>query len=267
MNPAEFSSYIVSSTIISTEYSNDYLLKALKNITIECIKNYIINIFKNTALTSFIYGNIKMEDATDLFHQFNNLYLNCNNALPIIKSLNSTTINHPNNNEKQNSISYYYPIGTFNPINYILLTMTVYILNQPFFNELRTKSQLGYLVSMNIYSIRDYYYITQKIQSGKDVIFVENKINEFNKTILSIIKNCHFETFIETIKHELEERDICISDKYYKFLPEISFKKYFFNRNKILLDKLKTVTKKDLINFIKNYIINGNKLIYIIKGN
>lgn len=269
MNPAEYSSYIVSSSTITTEYTIDQILESLKKLSHDNIKKYIINLFNidKSALTSFIYGNINVDDAINIFSQFNKLYFNCNNILPTIKPLTSITINHPNNSEKQNCISYYYPIGTFNPINYILLSLSVYILNQPFFNDLRTKNQLGYLVSMNIYSIRDYYYIVQKIQSGKEILFVQNKINDFNKNILSIVKKCNFDTFKDTIKHELEERDICISDKFYKFLPEISFRKYLFNRNKILLDKLKTITKKDLIHFIKNYIINANKSICIIKGN
>ena len=63
------------------------------------------------------------------------------------------------------------------------IKLAIKILSQPFFDNLRTKNQLGYIVKFSFAIFHDSYYICEKIQSSKPTDFVKNKINEFNVTL------------------------------------------------------------------------------------
>jgi len=148
-----------------------------------------------------------------------------------------------------------------------LLGLAINILSQPFFDELRTKNQLGYLVRMGQTNVRDEHYIIQKIQSEKPIEIVEEKINTFNKNITKILESADFDKFMETLKAQLKESDYSLDEKFLRYYPEISLRQYLFNRNDILLENLDKVTKEDLIKFVKKFINSENKIKIIVSGN
>ena len=130
------------------------------------VKKFYKKLFENVMLTTLVYGNINSSDAlfedlvkfTKLFKYANQttcispmlsanpFWLCDDNICPI----NNKTIilNHPNKEQTTNSIMFYYNIGKFTPKLYMLSSMMIDILHDSFFDELRTKQQLGYLVKM-----------------------------------------------------------------------------------------------------------------------
>ena len=104
-----------------------------------------------------------------------------------INKLENFELVHPNIQEKSNCVCYFYPIGPFIPREYILLSLTANILRQSFFDNLRTKNQLGYLVSMGSTNIRNYNFIVQKIQSDKPIEFIEEKKKTKKKLKMNIL--------------------------------------------------------------------------------
>jgi insulysin len=266
-NSWEYVSYKIKNYSLKTEFDYLELIKEIKNINYNTIKDYLSNIVQKSSLTSLVYGNIKSNNVKNLFVIFNDLYLNNITPLPKINELEDFELVHPNIKEKANCVSYLYPIGTFIPREYILLSLTANILRQSFFDILRTKNQLGYLVSMGSTNIRNFNFIIQKIQSDKPVDFIEEKIGEFNKTIRKQIQEAEFEKFVATLKNELEEPEYSLEEKIDKYLPEISLREYLFNRNELLLDQLKKITRQDLLDFVDRNINEQNRKRFIINGN
>jgi len=268
-NPWEYNNYIFNLKSINNYYSNKNLLNAIDNITYNDIKNYILNIFKfDYDVLLFICGNINVNNTNLIINNlniFNNISLNINDKF--IKLKNNIIIKHPNIKEKSNCITYYYYIGTFLPYNYLLIQLILLILNNLFFNELRTKAQLGYLVSMNYVQLNNHYYIYQKVQSNKNIKIIKEKIKEFNKNIINIINNSDFDTFIKSVRNKLLNIPTNTTDLFYKYEFEIKYQYYLFNRDDLLLNKLNFITKKDIILFIKKYINKNNRIKLIIKGN
>lgn len=267
LNPWEYSKYIINAKTYNTQYSYNKLKSNIKLINLQSIKLFLKNILKNTVLTSFVYGNIKFKNVINLFSKMNKLFANRILNLPKIKLLKDMIIKHPNSEEKSNCITYFYPIGNFNPESHIYVLLTINILGHLFFDELRTKNQLGYLVTMNQYRIQNYYYIIQKIQSDKDIKIIEKNINNFNKMIPNIIQNINFKQYIDTLNNQLIENDYSMIEKIFKYLPEIILQQYLFNKNDILIQQLKKVTHKNLIIFVNNIINNHNIIKLIIIGN
>jgi insulysin len=266
LNPWEYSNYITQNQIVSN-FSIKTLIHELNLLDADLIKKYLSQLIKNSALTTFVYGNIKSAKIIGLFDNFNEYFKNQNYPLPKINILKEISLQHPNKQEKSNCISFYYPIGKFMPKEFNLSSLLINILAQPFFDKLRTQNQLGYLVKMNKYVIKDEYYIIQKIQSEKSINIVETNINDFNKNIMKLIKKIDFVKFKNTLGNQLSEADNSLDEKFMHYYPEISLRQYLFNRNKILFNQVKNITKDDLINFIKTYINKENCIKIIINGN
>ena len=267
LNSWEYLSYKIRTKTFTTEFASDELNNELKKIDYEIIRNYLSDIIKNSSLTSLVYGNIEATDISNISSDFNKLYLNNSIQLPKINELTDFEITHPNIKETANCICYFYPVGSFVPREFVLLNLAINILGQLFFDNLRTKNQLGYLVSMNYLNIRDLHFIIQKIQSDKSIEFIEDKIEEFNKKINKQIADADFEKFVSTLKNQLLEPEYSLEEKIAKYLPEISLRQYLFNRNELLLDQLNKVTQQDLLEFVNKFINSKNRKRFIIKGN
>ncbi len=267
LNSWEYLSYLLRTQTVNTEYMNDDLDKQLKKIDYDTIKNYLVDIIKNSSLTSLVYGNIEPSNATIMLQSFNKFNFNNSFPLPNINELENFDLNHPNTKEKSNCVCYFYPIGSFVPREFVLMNLAINILGQSFFDDLRTKNQLGYLVSMNYLNIRDQHYIIQKIQSEKPIEFIEDKMKSFNSTIKKQLMDADFKKFIATLENQLSEPDYSLEEKVSRYLPEISLRQYLFNRNELLLDQLKKISRDDLVEFVENFIKLENRKRFIIKGN
>lgn len=266
-NPWEYNDYIFNYNINTCEYNNNLLLKNISKINYDNIIKYIIDldILNTSIITSFLYGNIKNKynNLLNIFH--NN---KSNNIIYYdIVLFDDIIINHPNKNEKSNCFTNYYKIGTFVPLKYLLLNLTINILNEWFYDELRTQYQLGYLVSMHFIKNKDYYFIIQKIQSSKPIDFIESKIEKFNNNILNKIEKLDITNYIISLKNNLLEKYYSMNQKINIFINEINNEKYFFNRKDILLQYIDKINKNNLIEFIKLYIINNKSIKIKINGN
>jgi len=267
LNPWEYSTYIVRKYQISTEYHSNEIIKELELINYDIIKDYLAKLLDDSALTSFVYGNIESNKISKIFNKFSKLFKNSSYSLPQINMLEDIIIPHPNIQEKSNCITIYYTIGKFIPKEFNLSSLAINILSQQFFNELRTKNQLGYLVRMGQTSIRDEQFIIQKIQSEKSIEFVESKIKSFNANLIKLIESVDFDKFVNTLESQLKEADYSLDEKFMRYYPEISLRQYLFNRNDILLDQLCKLTITDLVKFIKKFINSDNITKIIINGN
>ena len=280
-SPIEYNNLLISYNIYSTNYTKKKLLKYLKNIIHDIknniihnirnnIKNFMKNLLNNTSITSFIYGDINKNDVNNLFDKLNVNFKIPHVPYPVLYSLCNNIIKHPNKNESSNLVSFYYNIGSFKPLDYLLMKLVINIYSEIFFDELRTKKQLGYLVSMNYELFRDHYYIYQKIQSTKPLNYIIKQINNFNKNIIKDVKSnfkkYNLDIFISSLKKEISEPANNLNEQYSKYLNEIITRNYLFNRKEILFNYIKLINPDKLKLFIMKYIYN-KKIIRIIKGN
>jgi insulysin len=255
LNPSEYSSYIVRTKIYSTEYDKDILLENLNTISYDMIVNFMKGILNNTSLTTFVYGNIKKDR---LFNKFKKLFKTKLDDLPKTNKIENIIIKHPNPNEKSKCVTYYYHVGEFSYKKYIILLLVANMLGTEFFEELRTKEQLGYLVNMSQINIRNQYYIVQRIQSEKSIDIIQSKIEQFNNSINDIIEKSNFNQFIETLYNIINEKDKSLDDRISRYLPEIIIREFIFNRNERLLQYIKKIKKEQLLTFVNKYLTSDN---------
>jgi len=271
LNSWDLTNIIISNNIYPTSYDVNLLLKTLKTINYDIIKTYITNFLNNINVNYFFYGNIYKNDVLDILNDYKTLFNNKKYKLLKFNKINNILIKHPNINEKLNCISYYYYVNTntkyFSPYYYIIINLFILIFNQLFFDELRTKYQLGYLVNMTFINYRYDCYIIEKVQSLKDIKIVKSYLNDFNNQLLNNLNENNFNDAKITFKNILLEEDNSLSDMYMLYANEIINQYFIFNRKEILLNELINININDIIKFINNTINNNNIKKIIIKGN
>jgi insulysin len=271
LNPSNYSINKIKSIIYDTEYPVEQLISVTETINFNQIKEYIKTILDDSTMTSLVYGNIDKKNATNLLKSYDKFFNSSSLTIPIVHDLQEINIKHPNPDEKSNCVTLYNFMGKLNitneqdAIKIILGIIGTRILSQTFFDELRTKKQLGYLVNMNITSNRNKYYITQKVQSDKSIDQIIESIHDFNKNVKKYLIESEFDNYVKSIKKELLEPEYSLGDKINKYLPEITSHEYVFNRNKILSEQIDKITKDDVVSYFNELLLKPIKI--IINGN
>ena len=253
LNSWDFCDYIFNNSYQNSYYYLD-LLKKIEEIDIKQIKNYITNLFNDTARNIFVYGNIKN------LPNFNKLNIkNQSYTFPKILIKKNIIINNPNIDETTNCVKISYFTGKFDPLINLHLLFIRSITQNIFFEDLRTTKKLGYLVTMYSSIIGKEYYIYQKIQSEFSCDEIIENIKIFNNNLIDIIKKEDLNKWKKTIDNYLNEKEVNINELYNKYYNEISKKTYLFDRNKIMLKYINNISINSLIDFINEYIINNKK--------
>jgi secreted Zn-dependent insulinase-like peptidase len=203
---------------------------------------------------------------------YNNKYfIESSLIIPISNEIPEININHPNSDEKSNCVTLFYYMGELNIKNNLDATKNILgilgtrILSQTFFDDLRTRKQLGYLVNMGMAVYRNKYYVTQKIQSDKSIETILENIYDFNSKVNNYLNESEFDNYVKSIKKELLEPDYSLSNKINKYLPEITSHEYIFDRHLILSKQIDKVSKEEVISYFKQLLLKPIKV--IINGN
>jgi secreted Zn-dependent insulinase-like peptidase len=262
MSPWEYVEYIVGLEKYKYNYNNMDMLQMLDKILAHNYINLITKRMKRlvemTCLSrvTILYGNIKEFDLIDTSEPIE--------PLPIPRQINDITIKHPNKNEKNILVMYTIPCGPFTPKNAAMYIILATLLEQPTYDELRTKGQLGYLVKSLLSYDNSIYSINIKVQSGLDIKIVENKMSvyiEWFKTYL--YETDSFNTIKESVKGNLLSQPSNMNDLMNQYIGEIENQTYIFNKRELIASEINDISKKDII-ILYNKIILNKKIIKIM---
>ena len=146
------------------------------------------------------------------------------------------------------------------------------IISENIYSELRTKEQLGYIVTSKIEIIGQVnnlsYYIKLVIQTGsKKSDFIINKINSFilsfNKYLLSLSDKI-FDEFINGKKEQYIYFNNDIDDISEEYFNQIILNYKNFDYNEKLVDGYEMLNKKNIIDFYTNKFIKNKTGYYVI---
>ena len=246
-----------------------------------------IDILNTNNILVYAEGNIKEETVNDLLKllkeefifedkKYDNLaHLNIDKITSSIKQ----EIENENKKETNNCILVNYFLSNLYKTpnwmeEYANLLIFNLLVSKEFFNNLRTKEQLGYIVksSNGIFGYLDKQYLNYNflVQSNiKDVDYLEERIAKFVKDeIQNIIKNLS-DTDLEEMKESTRElllkpfNNLAISVSFY--YDKIANKNFMYNFNKIIASKIYDINNKSLEELYTKYFKNNNSVIIKIK--
>lgn len=122
-------------------------------------------------------------------------------------------------------------------------------LSEPFFNELRTQKQLGYVVMSRPCNTRDVLGAQFMVQSPKrSCEYIVECVNDFLVGMKEKVMNLSeedFEVQKQAVLVKLAEKDINLSKETYRHWGEISTHKYNFERQDKEIEILSEISLKD----------------------
>jgi len=272
-NPWGYSNYLEQLSMIKNLFTIEDALGYLNSLDAKSffkkINETLNRVLFESKFTILTYGNVEF---SELFEKGNKLIIDFpsfekpRNVINMLKDIDSI---HPNPDEKDNYVQFSHYIGTFQPKSALLLLVLTISLSQKFYDELRTKQQFGYLVSShkNMYQ-NEFNYFKQQIQSSKSIDEIEQAILKFNNEFLSTVTEEDFKKYVESAKNLLEERDNSTIELVGRYLDEIYYNKFTFERRILLLQHINKITFGDYKKFYTDKILKGDtKKMYIRSQN
>jgi insulysin len=278
--------YFISS-FDETEFSIDEKIQELQFISYDDVSSFITKLKKDMKpkINIYIQGNIEKDDALLIGKKFTKLFdktetkYKCINTIRELENKKIVIINE-NKDDINYDVLYCCPICHMNyqHSNWDKILCCIDILfdfvNEKFFNTLRTKKQLGYIVKCQKitlgnkqYPFKMFGFLVQSPNTPCDEII--NHINDFILSCYEDIKLLTEKTIFENKNGKIKtlDSDFNTNTNEIEFFSNIIMKQIKnFNMKEILINTYKNLTKEDILTFYEKYILSTvkNNLAYII---
>ncbi|CDW84143.1 insulin-degrading enzyme [Stylonychia lemnae] len=251
------------------------LLKALKEeLDFETFVNMKNQWLRNLRIEWFVTGHITQKDAMQIVHdseaaikhrkitqeeiQEQRLIKLPYNYLAEYEELNADT-------ENPNSAAlaiYQYELKT--PLKQAINSVLFQLLKEPFFNQLRTQQQLGYIVQCAPMITRKVIHGKFLVQSSvKDPDYLILKMNEFllniRDNVIPTLTDEQIETSKKAIINSLQQKDLNLGQEAGRYWDEILTGDYEFSSREIKIEALRQVQKQDVIEYFNELFFNNPK--------
>ncbi|KAK4687449.1 hypothetical protein P7C73_g2681, partial [Tremellales sp. Uapishka_1] len=164
----------------------------------------------------------------------------------------------PNKLEPNSAIVYYLHVGdNVDPILRARLEVLGQIVSEPAFNVLRTKEQLGYIVYSQAIGMPGSCGLRVIVQSERDPVYVETRIEAFLDSVKEIIENMSEEEFgknKQSLISKKEEKPKNLGDETRRYWGRISDRYYEFDKRQREVANLKNTTKAEVLDLYMSFI-------------
>ena len=246
--------------------------EAGKNINLNDLILYKNSIFKNSKIKWLVQGNISKNDVIEIVEETNKILGiktekektgKFNKIRPIILKKNHNYIyrtKSPNPGEKSSSLLSLYQTDLLNykEIQYMKILET--FLKGKFYDQLRTKETLGYIVTLLTIEALGYFAFVNVIQSNsKTPEFCAERVRNFYKESYQKIKNISEEEFkllVNTRIKLITKSDDNLNESFMRNWEEINKGTYNFDIKEKGKENLDKCNKDEFIKFYEKYFIN-----------
>lgn len=149
------------------------------------------------------------------------------------------------------------------------MALTSQICGQKFFDDLRTKQQLGYIVH-SAGSVQERRAgLLFLVQSEAPTTEVKDRmfefINKLDVTIDAITKE-ELGEYIAAVVTDLKEKPKNQGEEFQRHWVEIEKRRFDFNRKDRLIPAVEAICKEELVNYIRQHVMEAPKVVAIVTG-
>ena len=243
-----------------------------KSISMEDLILYKNSLFKNCKMKWLAQGNITKEDVLEIVEETNKiLEIDMNKekfgkfdiCRPVVINKNNNyifRIKSPNPGEKSSSLISLYQTDLLNDKEFQYLKIMESFLKDKFYDQLRTKETLGYVVTLLSTESYGYYCIGNIVQSNsKTPEFCASRVRNFYKESYQKVKDISEEEFKMHVNAQLAivtKKDDNLSGVFMRNWNVINDNTYKFDKREKAKENLEKLTKEEFIKFYEKYFIN-----------
>ncbi|KAG0487975.1 hypothetical protein HPP92_006786 [Vanilla planifolia] len=272
IKPLNHSSYLRLQVLREKFWDADEKLICLVNTSLSDLEAFIPELLSELHVEGLCHGNLSEEEARKILNIFRNTFPV--NPLPLGLRHQDRVLCLPsgarlvrsmpvkNALEVNSVVELYFQIEQDSGLNSNKLRAIVdlfsNIIEEPCFDQLRTKEQLGYIVECGprmTYRVLGYCF---SVQSSKyNPCYLHTRINDFVCSLQQLLETLDDETF-ENHKNCLIaaklEKDPSLSYETGRYWTQIVDGRYLFGMPKLEAEELKTITKVDVMDWYKTYL-------------
>ncbi|KAJ2007901.1 metalloprotease [Coemansia thaxteri] len=251
-------------------------LSAFSLVTKQRLQKFIDSLFEQTRIQMIVTGNFGEQDALDMADMVIEV-LGCQ-PLPDYARQWSRGLLHnagcfmhyatmPEDGNLNSSVDVSIYTGlTQNDRERVVLDLTSLIIQEPFFDQLRTKEQLGYITYSSDRKYSDgYMALRLLVQSEANPAYVSQRIGhfmrEFRKRLVDMAQD-EFDRYVNSLKVRREEKLKNLYAETGRYWTHVSSGYYQFDKIDRDLANLAVVGKGDIIAFWDKYVNPETALSY-----
>ncbi|KAK2652999.1 hypothetical protein Ddye_012855 [Dipteronia dyeriana] len=272
MKPLSHSSYVRLQVLCQSFYNVDEKLCLLNDISLTDLKAFIPELRSQLYIEGLCHGNLLEEEALQISKIFKNNF--SVQPLPAEMRHQESVICLPsganllrnvrvkNECETNSVVELYFQIEQEKEKGLTKMKAIIdlfdEIVEEPCFNQLRTKEQLGYVVESSPRITYRVFGFCFCVQSSKyDPIYLQDRIDNFISGLDELLEGLDdesFENYRSGLMAKLIEKDPSLLYETNRFWNQITDKRYMFDQSQKEVEDLKSLKKSDIINWYKTYL-------------
>ncbi|KEH34462.1 insulin-degrading enzyme [Medicago truncatula] len=272
MKPLSHSSYLRLQVLCESFYDVDEKLQYLNDLLLDDLKAFIPELRSQLYIEGLCHGNLSEEEAVNISNIFKTnfpvkpLPIKSRHAERVICFPSNANlvrdINVKNKLEKNSVIELYFQIeedlGLGSTKLKALIDLFDEIVEEPLFNQLRTKEQLGYVVECSprvTYRVFGFCFCIQSAEYNP--VYLQGRVESFInglEELLDGLDDDSFENYKSGLMGKLLEKDPSLTYESNRLWNQIVDKRYIFDISKKEAEELKNISKNDVIEWYKTYL-------------
>jgi len=266
------STYLRLQVLRESFWDADDKLACLANLTIADLKAFIPNLLSQLHIEGLCHGNLSEEEAVNISNIFTDIFpvqplpVELRHQVCVLQIPSGAnflrSVRVKNELEVNSVVELYFQIEQDTGIEATRLSAITdlfsNIVEEPCFNQLWTKEQLGYIVESGprmTYRVLGFCFRVQSSEYGPPHLHsrIENFVSDIRQ-LLDELDDESFENHRTGLIAEKLEKDPSLSYETGHYWSQITDKRYLFDMSKLEAEELKTIQKTDVINWYNTYL-------------
>ncbi|XP_010457845.1 PREDICTED: nardilysin-like isoform X1 [Camelina sativa] len=270
MKPLNHSTYLRLQLLCKRIYDSDEKLSVLNDLSLDDLNSFIPELRSQIFMEALCHGNLSEDEAVNISNIFKKsltvepLPSKCRHGEQITRFPVSAKlvrdVSVKNKSETNSVVELYYQIEPEEAQSTrmkAMLDLFNEIIEEPLFNQLRTKEQLGYVVQCAprlTYRVHGFCFSVQSSKYGP--VHLLGRVDNFIKEIEGLLEQLDeesFEDYRSGVIARLLEKDPSLLSETNELWSQIVDKRYMFDFSHKVAEELRNIQKKDVIKWYKTY--------------
>ncbi|PPD68030.1 hypothetical protein GOBAR_DD35091 [Gossypium barbadense] len=272
MKPLSHSSYLRLQILCKSFYDVDEKLSSLNDISLSDLRAFIPELRSQIYIEGLFHGNLLEKEVVDISNIFKSNF--SVQPMPVTMRHREQVICFPsganfvrdvsvkNKSETNSVLELYFQIEPEGEVEAVKLKALIdlfdEIVEEPLFNQLRTKEQLGYVVECSPRVTYRVYGFCFCIQSSKySPVYLQERTDNFINSLADLLAGLDdesFESYRSGLTAKLLEKDPSLLYETNRLWNQIVDNRYMFDLSKAEAEELRSIQKADIVNWYKTYL-------------
>ena len=247
------------------KYTWEDALPIAESASLNSIKDYSKSLYERTYAEAMIYGDFEKTDAEKTAHLFRKktktkgVHRREAFDLKYLKLDKPESIQYTDNLLVNNSCFFrQYVLGKDSPQTRAVSKIISKALQQPFYTEMRTNQQLGYIVWSYTNNLDETHYLNFLIQSGEySADELNRRADDFitpSSEIINTMDPEKFQQIVESAVEELEKKPMSIVERARKLKTYIFEYDADYLRDQDTIESLRKIDKETVVRLLDNIL-------------